>query len=214
MLAKRDQNEKKNAWLSSFMDLILLVLCFFIMLFAASKEIKKDASRVFDSLKGKFDQQHPSASQTPTFVYDILERQIKNSKLDKLIKLELDSKKVSMLIYHRDLFHGAVFTAEADKIAAFISDSIFNITRNEIDIHNVLDLNDLWIEGGTEYIDDIDSKINVSLLRAVKLQNLLAEKGYSRKLAVKNMVKDDVRGKNFDSHIKINIYHHEIELLK
>jgi hypothetical protein len=195
---------KKNAWMYSFMDLVLLLICFFIMMFAATRHVSRDADKVFESVREKFSAKiQYIENQGINVIYDTISSHIQHSNLSPYFDLSKDDKKVSIIIPHKFLFKEGSVTEEANKIADFLSNTLFNITKNRIEIENQID-----IDSALKANSGIEDKIEESTKIAIKIQSLLREKGIRSSLFIRNIFRP-INYKNsnsISSAVSINIY--------
>ena len=197
---------KKNAWMYSFMDLVLLLICFFIMMFAATRHINKDADKVFESVREKF-----SANIIYTendgidIIFDTLSSHIKHSDLSSYLSIFKDAKKVSIIIPHKFLFDSGHITKEALKISNFLSNALFNITKNRIEIENQINLDNIL---NMDSNSNLEKHIEDATKIAISIQSLLRDKGLRSSLAIRNIFKiiDYQSSDSLSSALSINIY--------
>jgi hypothetical protein len=196
---------KKNAWMYSFMDLVLLLICFFIMIFAATRQLSKDSDKVFDSVREKFSANILySENEGVNIIYDTLSSHIKHSNMSEYLDIAKENDKVSIIIPHKFLFTHDVINKEANKIADFLSNALFNITKNRIGIENQIDIDSMLDDQNT----NLEIKIESATKNALKIQALLRSRGIRSSLYIKNVFKP-VNYKNIeavDALLLINIY--------
>jgi hypothetical protein len=200
---------KKNAWMYSFMDLVLLLICFFIMIFAATRQMSKDSDKVFESVREKFSANIIySENEGLEIIFDTLSSHIKHSDISTYLDIAKDNHKVSIIIPHKFLFSNGDMTKEAHKIADFLSNALFNITKNRIEIENQIDIDSI-LENSH---NGLEGKIEDSTKSTIKIQSLLRDRGIKSSLFIRNTFKS-VNYKNIDSiHsvVLINIYNDRI----
>ena len=48
------ESYRKNAWLHSFLDIVLLLICFFVMIFAATRDYSMHEQDIIHSVRERF----------------------------------------------------------------------------------------------------------------------------------------------------------------
>ena len=190
--------QKKNAWMSSFMDLILLLVCFFVMIFGITKNSKLASKIVRDVEDDSF--AHASDfSDHQKIILDALIGHIKDAEMQDYVKLEKRENKISLVIPHEFLFDENKLHDHALSIANFLSKLLFNITNYRISISNHIVCD---IKSATEGYRHFDtSLLQTQIANMLVIQKILQERGVQLFLnnTVVQMAPGDI------NHIRINL---------
>lgn len=157
MLKQKEETPvNANGWLASFIDLIMLLITFFIMIYAALQERNDEDNGVMKSIQGRF-----SLNKNIQFkgtevgmLYALLNKNIKEFEMEENIKLQLSDEKVTIGVAYSDIFNEDDGSLKVNSdIMNFLNQSLYNMNMNKIDISNVINIDKV---NKQKYNDDLN----------------------------------------------------------
>jgi hypothetical protein len=202
------QDYRKNAWLHSFLDVVLLLICFFVMIFAATRDYSMREQNIINSVRERFsakvDRGDIFADQGVIAIASILNSHLKDKKINDYIDVIADINKLSIIIPYKFLLKDGNPTKEAVMIVDFFVEFLFNISKKKMEILNLIDLDAIMIK---KSFSDRKDVIDYSLKSLIKVEALFRGKGLSNEVSFVNKF-SSIKYKNesiYDA-IQINIY--------
>lgn len=183
MLDKNIFRDKKDAWLVSFIDLTLLLTCFFILIYSALYQNRINHAAVFDSIHSKFPiiELGKANSNRAGMIYQIINKSIIDNNLQDHLLLTRNDNTVSILINLNYLDDIRLEESKYNQFIGFLSSIIYNFNDNKIDL--VLSLDSLpfnsLTQGKQKYIEQafnlykvlksnsMHSNLNLKLVKAI-----------------------------------------------
>lgn len=151
-----EQNYKKNAWTYSLNDLLMLMICFFVMIFAATNEDVK--------IKEVFLNKNYDIYGQKAVIKEKISAALLKENMDKYISFSEEDNFIELLIKHSVLFRDNIFTEEANNIAHFLSNLLYQIPAKKIFVKNY-------------FVNNPSSLTKETLEKTIRFHNLMKRNG-------------------------------------
>ena len=202
------EGERKNAWLHSFLDIVLLLICFFVMIFAATRDYSMNEQEIIYSVRERFstnvDRGDIFGDQGVFSVMNVLNSKLKNHEVNDYIDITSDANQISIIIPYKFLLKDGELTKEAVMVADFFVEFLFNVNKNKVNIINLVDLDSLMMQ---KVFIDKQKVVDYSLKSLIKLEKLFRDKGLSDDIIMMNKFSPiRYKAESIYNAVQINIY--------
>lgn len=213
------ESEKSNAWLSSFMDLILIMITFFILMFALNSKDLEGQTGMIESLRGKFNvfrsKNSPQASLY--LIHKVVLQALDANEIMYTTRVRVNQDNIGIELPYKVLFDESNdLTALAEKLISAIAMIQFNFHDKIIEVNSVWEYNiqqniiarfdlqsivKLLNENSLRFYQQLlDGGINTDMIR---MQHYLIQKE-NLFINYENQVRNNVMD---HSKLQINIFH-------
>jgi hypothetical protein len=172
---------QKQSWLASFTDLLILLICMFVMIFSLSEEKRRGAEDIVSPKDEKEDSLNlketpPEKSDGWYVIYSTINetKQKLPFKIKNLIKVSYLGQSVEVTLYYdkREDFSDDILDKQVEFLQEFFKSHFYNFRTKNLKVtgfnHNILNEN--------------SSKFNISKQKIVSFYNSLFDAGYKDNL--------------------------------
>ncbi len=193
-----EDNEQKQGWLVTFLDLVMIMTCFFVLIYSLNLKQNQVKSQDIDVQKNVNPVIGDINSGALDIIYNNLKENLQNNNSD--IKLIYTTNRIGILPKLALQDQGKLMS-----LAHKLGSSLFNFTRNLIKVRLLLNLQKLK-EESLGYKDSLDNKIEVLIEHLNKFnRNLSRYSGNDSIIASVEYSEDDIVQKDSWSII-VDIY--------